>query len=899
MTAVAIAGPTITSAQGCSQVVRAGIVRAQGCFTQSGSVYTATSTVDLNGIQVMATNDSRLTIDTGSRRVAAKTASGAAASIKFAIPGFPAASRTDTYTLEKLDFAAPQPGPAGDERELKFGYAKVGSRVLAGLSPVGTVDSPIKLTQASSEGDSTGQVTIQYSLPGALQVRGTSATVGVNFNLYPNGGARFDGVEIHASELTFRGIVGVRTLDFIYSAAQQLWSANLEIAFPTKSLSNPDADTGTVGARARVQEGRLRELGATFGIPVEIFPQIYFTRGSLRFADDPFNLEGSVGFRAGEEIPKSVPIVGGNRLIGGDVNAEFKAPSGTPSAPVLGYFRLGGGIDLFENIRLANAEFKALFYDARIQPPRGRLASMTLNANAGIGLPRFTNSRSGNIIYLGGGINGWWEGVDYNPATGRYARALFNLEGNVRLSLFRWDVTGAQTIVSNRGIAACVKPIWWSPYIGAGYQFRPPKFSVLGGFSSCGITAYRETSRPASRSRDPWARLALRGGTEGSEVLDLAEDEQTLRIKGTDDVPSFDLESRDGERIRYDWTGKSPVFGPERRWVILGDPSSDTAYVLMRDPEGRWAITDSSDATAIEEVGQAKTVDPPEVEAEVSGKGLRKKLHWSVEGMRPNDQLRLYETLGEGNRRRVFSTRNPEGSRRFVTALGPEREHQLHGIVTRQGSPFEDELLDEFTVRLPNPPARPRGVRAHRLGTRVIARWDRVPNTRGYVAVLENDDGTVSVPKVVPPNRTKAVFRRAPIEPTMQMKVFATGRLGFPSNPRVRRFRAIPREQTPDRSVREMLRSARVLANGNLAFIAPCPGHGHCRLSVQVLRGGHEVGSGHAQAMPESRGRVRITLPSRLRAELRRGAARRFTIDGTFRQAGRVAEHRVSIVVSR
>ncbi len=871
------------TAPGCTtQTVKTGIVTATACFTRTANRYTADGVVDLNGFTVYATPQAPLSIETDTRRV-----SNGGKTVDFAVRGLPSQSNPSKVPIKGINFVAPLSG------ELPLENLRLVPPVLAGLAGVGAgnVSVPVSLVEEDCRPNEAppckqGEVDFTYGLPTILAIRGTGASASAEFDVKPGVGAVVNGVDFEADGLTFANVFGINHFDANYRAAENSFGGSIELIFPNFTKAKLGNDGIALGAGFQVVNGNFKSFkvsGDNLDAPLVPGVDLQRIAGGIEVTPS-FGFFVAAEATAGPQLtlpfiepkpPHKVALL----RIGGDV--QLKTPYGqTP-----GNLRLGASMRLLNNIKLANADLSMDVYSATQRPPNGALGLVTFNSRVELGLPNFTQSRN-NPLYVGGGIRGW--ALDKQ----------FNFEGDVRLTVLGWDVAGAQAVFSDRGIAACVKPIWWSPWVGGGYMFGPRKFDLLVGWS-CGIGGYRNPDRVVARAAPPAAGAAPPGAasTAGSravvvDTLDLKRDEQIIRLDGDERVPKFEMTSEDGTTVKRRRDTDEPIFGPDRDWVVLSDQRTNTAYVLLKDPAGEWSLDGHGGRSEIVDIDIAESVPPPEVSAHVTGSGRHRVLHWSADGMQPRDRIAFSEKVRGDVARPVVKTDERSGSFRFRPRLGPHGNHTLKAIVTRSGTPFDELNVDEFTVRPPRPPARPQRLRVLQRRHDVVVRWRRAPRARGYVAVLKGAGGSFAIPKTTRPSRRRVSFQSPPVTTRMKVQVYAIGKLGAPGKPATRTFRTRSRLKTVEAAARRLVRSANPLGDGDLELLGACPARGHCRAAVAIRRHGRVIGHRNAVLVPDTLRDLIVEIDDKARRRLERRGRLRVTVEATIQQGQRLATKR-------
>jgi hypothetical protein len=381
------------------------------------------------------------------------------------------------------------------------------------------------------------------------------------------------------------------------------------------------------------------------------------------------------------------------------------------------------------------------------------------------------------------------------------------------------------------------------------------------------------------------------------QTLDLTEEDQIIRIDGVDRVPKFELTSDDGTTVSRDRDTEEPIFGPDRDWVVLSDERTDTAYVLLKEPEGSWQLDGRSGPDAIEDVDVAESVPPPEVDARITGNGRHRVLRWRADGLTEHDRITFSEKPRGSVSQPIGTTDEASGSMRFKPTVGFSRRHALSAIVSRNGTPFDEIKLSSFQVRPPIPPARPHNLRISQRTNGIVVRWGPATRARGYVAVLKGADGSFEIPKMTGPNKRRVRFEAPPITTNMRVQVYALGRIGTPGRPLAKSFRTHGRLKTVDAAARRLVGSANVLGDGDLEFIGACPPRGHCRAEIEVRSRGSLIGRRNAVLVPKTLRDLIVEIDGEARKRLAERGRLRVAVEATIRQRGQVASRERSLTL--
>ena len=215
--------------------------------------------------------------------------------------------------------------------------------------------------------------------------------------------------------------------------------------------------------------------------------------------------------------------------------------------------------------------------------------------------------------------------------------------------------------------------------------------------------------------------------------------------------------------------------------------TADEAIVLLGDPEGEWTI-DEAAGSEIMRVQRARTLPDERVDAEIRGHGKGRTLVWDARDF-DGQTLQFHERVAKGVLEPILLTGKAHGRHRFTPKQGGfYGNRKLEVQVLQQGNPRAEHVVDNYKVTKSPVPRRPDGLRVHRQGHDVSARWTPSPDAKAHVVVLESADGELRFSKQVSRSRDRASFPDTPLADHMALKVFALNRDEDHGRPAKRRF---------------------------------------------------------------------------------------------------------------
>ena len=795
---------------GAHKAVEVGIVRAVGCWTEAAkegaTIYTAPfgsqiEGIDLNGFVLSGEKGGALQINGETREVtsvalgeeAAPTADEAQINSRnWPLPG----KLSPMGSPLKIDFIAPERSNLQLE-DLHLGSNSV-ARALAGLSPVGDVETPVVLEPGGK-----GSMDLTILLAGVFALKGKPQSATIELPTESEKGTRLDGFELHLKEIDTFKVITINELLAKYSAADGVIAGKAVGSFnfsPTKQKK------AGFGLGFELDHGVLDEVEAQVKgvqIPIGEPPAGYVTSlggGFLlkNIPNDGFDLSIKANAEAaiGAEIPtpwgKVAPIDVDAALQLGHKGNEF-------------FFEIKGGVKVFR-IPVGDV-YLAIYSNAGVE----------FGVGLGVGFPSYRDNPR-DPFYIGAHINGW------------VAKQKFQFEGNGRVALFGAKLFDGRILVNDRAAGACWRVLGFPG--GAVYQYGSSRVHTFG--VGCGLDDYKEKF-PGN------ARISA----GGSRTLRLGPRERILAVRGSGGAPRFALRSADGRVLRTPVDSDAVIVRQGLRHAFFVNAGTNTTHVIMpRRPQGRWTIVPYAGSAPIVDVRSGRAVPKERVTAEVRGRGATRTLVWSSLG-RAHTRLLFLERLPNGQELPIFETGATRGRHPIQVLRGSHygRRHLrvvvIHGYGSRQA-----EVVDDYRVSAPRRLAAPRRVSAWRDEYDVHVAWSPVRRASGYLVqvsmrdrrgrLLTNFVRRVSARqhRILIPNHPGGGVAVATVS-----SLNSDGKLG---PPRRDAFRTGP----PNIGLREAARRATAsvtLAGSTLHLRTICPENGHCRTLVEVRDGNNRL----------------------------------------------------------
>jgi hypothetical protein len=806
-----------------------------------------------------------------------------------------------------IDFIASQSSGMLLE-DLKFGSNNALVGALAGFSPVGTVETPVRL-----EPGGTGAIDTTVALAGVFTLKDHPQSVTIELTTEPEEGTKLDGFEIKLQEIDAIRFFTLYDLEAQYSAEKNVLGGSVNIGFPFFEKKGFG-----VGASFKIEDQTLTDVGvSTHGLHIPIDGAGFLTdlAGTFRLAggrgEGPIDFLGyckslgydsaspSGGLRGDHAAYKWKCAKSGGQTSGYidlDKACKWKYPNkalaqalvkNPDDATSVACANVSGGTD-FQITANAGADF-----GPELPTPFGEIAPIRVDAalaagtnaqgffvgfNGGVAVFRIPVGNVSLTIYGSGAVNfgvGLGLGVPSfrdNPNDSFYigahvggwvGKGKYQFSGDGKIRLFGADILAGEILVNDRVLGSC----WKVLNVPGGVYYRYGDGQVHDFGVTCGLHDYQEELPIGSRGQV--------GASAVGHTIRLARNEKVLAVRGAGGAPRFTLRSTRGQVVRTP-TG-SPSFIGSDYAVFLNDGTS-TTHVVLPHPRGAWTISADPGSPRITSVKGARTVPKTRVRAHVEGSGPTRTLVWSSND-EPNTRLLFTEVDRAGAEVPIFNTGRARGQRRFRPATrggyGKRRIRVtvLEGGLSRRGP----RVVDRYVVRRPSRLAPPDRVSAARRDHAVIVKWSGVSNAHRYLAVvsMRNRRGKLLVSYVrgVSARKHAVSIHQFPGGGRAVAKVFTLnvdGRLGAP---RRAAFRTGPSIRTLGGAAKRSAESA--VARGNAVLLRmQCPINGHCRERVTIRMGGRVVGRASYQQTPDTFHLIRVRSRALARALARGGSLR-------------------------
>ena len=403
--------------------------------------------VDLNGFIVASpTSGNRLLVNPKTNTVQSVSAANSrAAEVHLYSIGYPLAgnpvSMGSPFTI---NFTAPNSGAMLLE-DLRLGANQVYTGTLDGFSPVGDVETPIKLLE---EGKGSMDLTIRLAGIFALKGRPQSVTI-----LIPSAigeGSKVDGFELKLEEIDGIKLIKINDFEAKYSAEEKTLGGGADFSLPFmggKGVSFDFEVQNTILTKATVGASGIK-------VPIGAPPAGFITalNGGFGFkqAGPEFVLNLNAGATAefGPEVPtpwgKVVPLEVNSALKIGKEGQDF-------------YFLFDGGIKVFR-LNVGSVYLK-IHTNSGVQ----------FGFSVGIGFPSYSNNPN-DPFYIGSSVDGW------------VAKQKFQFEGKGKVRLIGLDIFDGRILINDKAAGACWKVTFFDG--GAVYEYGAKEAKTFG--VSCG-----------------------------------------------------------------------------------------------------------------------------------------------------------------------------------------------------------------------------------------------------------------------------------------------------------------------------------------------------------------------------------------------------------------------------
>jgi len=813
-TLVLAARATPVTAEACKggthKTIEAGIVKAVGCWTEATkkgvTVYTGRwedqpEGIDLNGFRLTGESGGALQIvpDNGEVKSVALSDS-ASPKAQLNSVNWPGAGEVNPLGDPiKLGFIAPNNGDLLLE-DLHLGSNSVAG-ALAGLSPIGTVETPVRISEGGK-----GSMDLTIMLGGVFSLKGRPQSLTISLPTESEKGTKLDGFEMKLEKIDTFKVVTINDFEATYSAAKKLISGGANLTFPF----SPDGKKGFGGSFA-LENGLLTELNFSaegLEIPIGAPPGGFVTAIGGGFKTNFEKKEFLANARLEAELGPEVPTPWGK-----------VAPIGIKSALQIGnrkeqfYFVIRGGVEVFR-LDVGNV-YLAIYGDSGVD----------FSVGLGVGFPSYRNNDR-DPFYIGAQVGGW------------ISKGHFQFEGKGRVALFSLKIFDGEILVNDRAAGACWKVL--DVPGGAVYPYGT-KVKTFG--VGCGLDHYREKF-PGS------ARVSSRH----SQRFRLSRAEQVITVKGAGAPPRFTLRSAAGRTLRTPVDSDASIQRKGFRHAFFVNEETNTTHVVIPRPRGRWTITPYAGSAAITSLKAAREVPRERVRARVSGRGATRRLTWTSLD-RPHTKLLFLEKMPGGREVPIFQTDRPSGSRKFrVLTGGHYGKRRLHVVVIHGYASRQSGVVDTYRVTRPGRLRPPQRVTGWRDEHDARVAWSGVRGAHGYLVEVTLPNGgkrLTNFVREVSANRRSLTIPHHPGGGRAIARVFALNRDGRLGRPAKATFPTGPPRSSLRVAARRSARTA-TRRGGRVRLRSSCPRGQHCRVVVELRYRGRVIARDRFQQTPDT-----------------------------------------------
>jgi hypothetical protein len=699
------------------------LIATSGCFAKSGSTYSTSGGVELNGITIDpsagASGDLRrahgasagpLVIDTVNQTIHDKA------------PALVSASSL-ALSDSRIDWALPSKGGAlkglntgqiadlnSGAQPLSFDPSHVPSSALKNGIVNNLLDFPISsdIIPTLDPSGQAGKTLLPANIPIPSPVGGllsSDAPTGlanlVAGNDIPGGlSLGENSVKIDNPDL-WLGIAELKPFDIDYDGGSDTFDGHLDLLLP--------ADPGvSVPIHLEFQHGKFVEgdIQANLGDSVPLYPDVFLSNVGLAVAArnggcppagwtpgdggsaTPTYIGGSLGVAVGPIVPPAVLAIEGT--------ASYTFPVGSCNEP--GVFSINGDGSVF-GFHVANAN-----------------VNFTTDGNVTFGA---SFSIGDHVLGLSADVNG---GVGIHKPFPFYASG--NLTAYVAGVSFGPSIT-----VSSIGIGGCANPIGYIEYKWSG--------SLSGGLLACDIGDLT----PAGLGSSADARTAAAPPTVHVPAHDPAEE---FVLKASSGAPLVKLTGPHGESVV---TPAVPAGQPAAMTMtpaaaIAVVPSeNETVIKLIKPSAGSWTITTLPGSPAITSLETGKGLPPAAVKAHVvTGKGSVRYLAYTSTAA--SGRSIEFVEKGHGVELPIArATTKARGRIKFLPAAGPAGRRTILAVVAERGLTVTQTNVASYVAPGPAKLARPGHVQLRRKGEAMTISWREVPGASRYVVQARLRDG--------------------------------------------------------------------------------------------------------------------------------------------------------------
>ncbi|MDA0184515.1 PKD domain-containing protein [Solirubrobacter phytolaccae] len=348
----------------------------------------------------------------------------------------------------------------------------------------------------------------------------------------------------------------------------------------------------------------------------------------------------------------------------------------------------------------------------------------------------------------------WNVGLDFE-----YYKKQFNAEAHAVLEIVPLEfTTGANVLVSNKGIAACLyfKTFagTWRPGAGAMWGHGPTLYlfgcdvkdykvvikHALSGDKVIGDIVPPGTSASASKAGvktmptgghgnsaglvEYTGKSTAHAAQAGPDPVDIPAGlpGTVMAFKGADAPPHVILRGPSGQVFD---TGAGNAHAEAPGFVALKNDKLDITEVVIEKPAaGRWTVETAADSSRLVQGIQADGTRPVTATAKVTGSGHDRTLDYTVKGLPGGSRVEFTEA-GPGGGGRIGSAKaDGRGTLKFHPAGGAPGAREIKAVVYGADGFITGRLeLGKYTAPAPQRPAKATKLTLKRSGKKLVLRW--------------------------------------------------------------------------------------------------------------------------------------------------------------------------------
>jgi hypothetical protein len=343
-------------------------------------------------------------------------------------------------------------------------------------------------------------------------------------------------------------------------------------------------------------------------------------------------------------------------------------------------------------------------------------------------------------LYIEGGVSfrwpvnllGWNLGEIYGGVHGWVQVPRFNFEADIGAKLLGVGVGSALVAVSNVGIAGCAE-IGYAT-IGFGHAWDGSNDQIYLPFPAPPVKGIHF----GGCDQQPWRAHKARASSASRIDVAAGLPFESLQLVGTGGVPSVTLSGPHGESFSTPDDGS--IYGRDGDFVYYRPPGLDRTYIAIGHPSaGAWTIAAKAGSPAVGQALASDGLGPPSVNADVSGSGRKRTLHYRI-SRRPRQGVTFLEH-GRGAGKVLGVTGGGRGTLRFTPADGPAGRREIVAQITLSGLPDGELVVARYVAPPPPVPSQPRGVHLARHGSTIRISWGASAAASAYAISVHASDG--------------------------------------------------------------------------------------------------------------------------------------------------------------